>query len=506
MSDKKRTRIIAGIIVFILAVSGYISNSLTKRPNTDFTAVKRADITQGLSLNGVVVSSQDLSLAFEQGGTVSQILVKAGDHVKAGQILVKINGSAAAAAAAAANASLAMAQANYQKLINGATAPDVNVAQTALDSAKKNLAAVTAQQNQLVANAQSSLQNTGLIATPSGNNISSQNPTISGTYTGKEQGQYQIKMQSTGGGWQMSVSGLESYTAPAGNTGPVALGKLGLFIQFPSSINSGDSWTINIPNTQAAGYTTAYNNYQAALQTQAQAITAAQAAVDSAQAALNLKQTAARPEDVATAQAQIQTASASAQNAGNNYNKTSLIAPIDGVITSVDTKVGQTVSGSSIAPGPDVVKMISDKNFQIQTYISEADIGKVKTNDSAKITLDAYGAANIFDAKVLSVDPADTIKDGVNTYKTTLEFNQADDRIKEGMNANIIITGQTNQGSLVIPKNAIFTNAGKTYVLTQTNAKQTGLTAVQTGISSLDGNIEILSGLNEGQMVAYFGK
>jgi multidrug efflux pump subunit AcrA (membrane-fusion protein) len=74
------------------------------------------------------------------------------------------------------------------------------------------------------------------------------------------------------------------------------------------------------------------------------------------------------------------------------------------------------------------------------------------------------------------------------------------------MNANIAITGSTHQNALVLPASSIFTSAGKTYALVATDKKQTKLTPVQTGITSLDGNVEIISGVSEGQMVAYFGK
>jgi HlyD family secretion protein len=509
-------------IAVILAAGIFVSLKLTKRPQITFTEVKKADITQAVNVDGTVDASQDLSLAFENGGTVSEIDVDAGDSVKKGQVLVKLDSSAASAALSQAQAALAVAQANYQKLINGDTGAQLTVsqaavqtAQTALDNAQKTQAATVAQQNLIVNNAQIALLNSGLAATPASENLSSINPTISGTYTGSSQGEYDIKIFNTGSGLNFSYSGLESGSNLVSTTGPSPLGTKGLYIQFPpGTIYPSDTWTVLIPNTKASTYLSNLNAYNAALQTQNQATVSAQAAVDNAQAALTqaqanlqLAQTPPRPEDIASAQAQVETAQAAVQNAQNNYNNDTLTAPIDGVITAVDTKIGETVPGSALVPGTDAVKMISGQNLEIIAYVSEADIGKIKLGDQAQVTLDAYGTASPFGASVIAIDPGATVQNGVSTYKTTLEFNQLDGRIKTGMSANVLITDQTHTGVLIIPQTAVITKGNQEFVLTDPAAGngKTQETQIQTGISDLNGNVEVTSGLTKGQMVASFG-
>ena len=65
-------------------MSVYIALLLTKRPTLDFTSVKKADVTQAINVDGTVEAAQDLSLSFEQGGTVSQVFVQDGDLVTYG--------------------------------------------------------------------------------------------------------------------------------------------------------------------------------------------------------------------------------------------------------------------------------------------------------------------------------------------------------------------------------------------------------------------------------------
>jgi multidrug efflux pump subunit AcrA (membrane-fusion protein) len=149
--------------------------------------------------------------------------------------------------------------------------------------------------------------------------------------------------------------------------------------------------------------------------------------------------------------------------------------------------------------------MISDQNFQIQTYVSEADIGKIQVGENATITLDTYGNSVIFPATIIAIDPSSTVQNGINTYKTTLQFNEADDRIKEGMDANILLTGQTHNNALVVPSNSIITKDNQNFVLTENKPGDAGMTPVQTGFSSLDGSTEILSGVGNNQEVVFFG-
>ena len=520
MNMSKQTIFATVSIAVILVVGIFASISLNKTPQINFVAVKKTDITQAVNVDGTVDASQDLSLSFQTGGTVSEIDVQAGDTVKKGQVLVKLDTSAASAAVNQAKAALAITQANYQKVLNGATGAQLGVtnaavatAQTALDNAKKTQTATIAQQNLIVSNAQISLLNSGLAATPGSGNLSTISPTISGTYTGTTQGEYDIKVFSTGSGYSFSFSGLENGSNTLSSTGPTPLGTKGLFIQFPTgTLYPNDTWTVFIPNTKASTYLSNMNTYNAALQTQNQATVSAQAVVDNAQAALTqaqqalqLQQTPARPEDIQAAQAQVDAASAQLQTAQNNYNNNILTAPIDGVITSVDVKIGENTQTATFAPGVKVIKMISNQKLQVISFVSEADIGKIKLSDKAQVTLDAYGSSAPFAATVIGIDPGATVQNGVSRYKTTLEFSQLDDRVKTGMSANVVITDQTHSGALVIPQTAVIQKNNQEFVLTKASGNKTQSTQIQTGISDLSGNVEVTSGLSEGQMIASFG-
>ncbi len=198
-------------------------------------------------------------------------------------------------------------------------------------------------------------------------------------------------------------------------------------------------------------------------------------------------------EEASVEQAQAMVASAEA-----NLAKSIIRSPINGVITSIDTKLGEIVPGNKI-----VISVISYGEYQVEVFVPEADIAKVKIGDVASTTLDAYGSGVNFETAVINIDPAATVIDGVPTYKVTLKFIDVDDRVRSGMTANLeILTNQKN-GVLVLPSRVIITKDDGKYVSVVDSGDQSDLIEkkVITGLRGSDGNVEIVSGLNEGEEV-----
>lgn len=200
-------------------------------------------------------------------------------------------------------------------------------------------------------------------------------------------------------------------------------------------------------------------------------------------------------EQISAQEAAVEQAQANAQNIEAQLSKTILRAPISGVVTKQDAKIGE-ISGANTV----IVSLISEAQYQVEANIPEADIAKVKLGDSASITLDAYGQDVIFDARVVKIDPAETVIEGVATYKTTLQFLKKDERIRSGMTANIDILTDKRENVLVAPQRAVTSSDGEKSVkiFDGKNVKQV---PVKTGLRGSDGNVEILEGLKQGDKV-----
>lgn len=183
------------------------------------------------------------------------------------------------------------------------------------------------------------------------------------------------------------------------------------------------------------------------------------------------------------------------QDAINKLSDYRIRAPFDGVITKIDAKIGEMASSND-----PLVSMMSSGTFQIESYVPEVNIALIKIGHEADVTLDAYGEKVFFHAQVVSIDPAETIRDGVSTYKVKLQFNENDERIKRGMTANVSILIFSKPNVIVLPGGVVFERGGKKYVQIRED-KQVISKEVTIGDVSPLGQVEILSGLKDGDVV-----
>jgi RND family efflux transporter MFP subunit len=202
-------------------------------------------------------------------------------------------------------------------------------------------------------------------------------------------------------------------------------------------------------------------------------------------------------EDIDTQKAIVDQAKANVDNYLSLYNKTLIYAPFDSKVTKIVPEVGNIINANST-----VISLIGGDTYQIETYVAESDIAKIKINNSAKVTLDAYSSDIIFAAKVLQIDLSATDIEGVASYKTILKFDKEDQRIMPGMTANIDIVSNKKENVIYVPSRAIITKNGKKFVkLIIDNKNKVQETNVVAGIRGSDGRTEIISGLQVGDKI-----
>jgi HlyD family secretion protein len=269
---------------------------------------------------------------------------------------------------------------------------------------------------------------------------------------------------------------------------------------------------ISLLTSRQEAINTQRSTNQVSISTAKQRVNDAQQGVDLAKAELNLKQAGATANELKTARAELERtkanlASASAavaearaglDNARAQLSKAVIVAPFAGTVAKVEVKPGEIVAPTVVA-----VSLISEALYQIEADVPEADIAKIEVGRSAKVSLDAYGSEVIFDVIVVRIDPAERIIDGVATYRLLFQFAVNDPRIKSGMTANIDISGERRENALSVPLRTVLSRGDEKYVevLRQDQVVEV---AVTTGLRGSDGNVEILTGLNEGDEVILF--
>lgn len=285
------------------------------------------------------------------------------------------------------------------------------------------------------------------------------------------------------------------------------------------------AYNTNVSNAQKsqeqaqANLNTAFQNAKNALSSaklnMSQQISTAQARIDSAykawqvaKAQFNQLDSPARTQDVRLYQAQVDQAQAEVDSIQNQINNSIIKAPIDGIITKLNYEIGEdTVVGKA------VFSMLVDNNFYIEADVSESDINKVKLENPAIITLDAFGEDIKFSGSVFFIDPGETVIQGVVYYivkinldsNSVASLNQYGDKIKPGMTANITITTAQRDGVLIAPDRAIIDKDGAKYAR-KLEKKNLVEVPVSLGLMGDEGMVEVYSGLKEGDNVVTYIK
>jgi HlyD family secretion protein len=141
--------------------------------------------------------------------------------------------------------------------------------------------------------------------------------------------------------------------------------------------------------------------------------------------------------------------------------------------------------------------------YEVDAGVSETDIGKVVLGDKVSMTLDAF-PNETFDGSVFYIAPAETNTDGVISYQIKISFDKMDVRFKSGLTANINIETKQEDNALLLPQYAILQNDQGAFVETVSNNKIIQ-NPVLLGIEDQKGNVEVVSGVTEGEQVLNIG-
>ena len=133
---RKRTIII--IVIIILSIGIYAAYSFTKTPEPRYTTaeVVKGEILQTVSATGAVEAETKLDLRFINLGRIKEINVKVGDSVQEDEVLTKLDTVQLESQLNRSKAGLSAAQANLNKLLEGATIEDIRVSETAVANAQ----------------------------------------------------------------------------------------------------------------------------------------------------------------------------------------------------------------------------------------------------------------------------------------------------------------------------------------------------------------------------------
>ena len=181
---------------------------------------------------------------------------------------------------------------------------------------------------------------------------------------------------------------------------------------------------------------------------------------------------------------------------GTNYRSSPVYAPISGSIISTPLKNGTKVTTS------DSVAIIGDiNNLQISANVPERYVAVLKKGLKANVSVEAYPNV-IFNATVSRVSP---VVDSVSrTKQVILTFDKNDSRINAGMFAKVKLYTQNYHGQIVIKETAVVENSDEFFAYVVNEDNTVSKRKVTKG-KTVDGFVQILDGINEGEKIVVKG-
>ncbi len=505
-------RFVAAVVVVLVAggAAWYVASNAA--PALGSYTVARGNVAEAIDEPGTVAAENNAEISFQEAGRITHVYVKEGDTVSIGETLANLDTASLETGVEQANAALAAAQAKLDALQTGATPQTIAVSQTALASAEQSLAnGYTGVQNALndsYAKANDAVRNqlAAFFSTPEGinpqltfsvsdsqvlNNIQSLRVSASA-----ELNAWQGELASTTANapdsvldtaLQNAAGHLSTIQNLADDTMTALTDETGLLASTLAAYKVSATTGLNEVNGAVTEITAVEQN-----------IASEKAAIAQAQAGLNLTTASSTSQVIQEQQAAVAQAQAAAAAAQVALDNASLAAPFPGTVQALTAQVGQVIT-----PSAPVLSLLNNDGLKIQTYVSEADVAKMKAGDAAEVTLDAFGTGTTFPTTVTTIDSAETQVNGTPSYLITLHFTNSEPQVKDGMTGNVHIVLAEDDNVIVVPSRLVLNNGNRYFVLVKTSSgieqKQ-----VQIGPVGDNGTTEITSGINEGDTLANF--
>jgi HlyD family secretion protein len=495
-----RLLVVVGALVILAVIAGLTVNARAGRaaPLPATVKVTRGELVAKVTGSGSVAAEQSVSLPFQASGTVTEVLVKEGDVVEAGQALVKLDDRNLQFQVASARAALDSAQARLAQAQNGNARPeDLAAAQAQVTSAQANLDKAarggTATDRTSAQAAVRSAQTAYDAAVNAAGATNSQ-------------------FESAAATWQKALAALRQAQADYDRvTGQPNAGMLPQSLKLEQATVDYEQAKANYESlSKTVGSDAQAKVSSAAAQlAQAQAnlaklapgkedVAAAQASLDAAKANLAKLTAPATASDLVIQQAAVTQAESQLKQAELALENATLKAPFAGVISLVNV-----VPGSAANPATAALRLINRNPLHVDLRLSENDVAQIRLDQPVKLTIGSLAGWRA-DGNVGFVAPAADDSNGVVTYATRVKFADSDPQVKVGMTADLEIITDRKPDVLLVPNTALLPKgSGRVVQVVSTDAKGKPVIKevdVQIGLS--DGiQTEVVAGLSEGQEV-----
>ncbi|HEY2981625.1 MAG TPA: efflux RND transporter periplasmic adaptor subunit [Anaerolineales bacterium] len=457
---------LSALVLLLVAAGGfaYFGRSSQAVQASDEAAMQTAVVRQGdmviyASGTGTLISADEADMAFATGGEVTDLIVEVGDRVRSGDLLATVD-----------DTDVRIAYAQAERALRELISPSaIAAAQTAIADAQSDLASSKSHRDYVL-----------------GPNI---------VYWEEEVAKAEEALDQ---------AEAAADKAPSDREAQAALQNAKDYLDYVNDKLAG-AWIsyeeIYVPNH----FTVSPRDGERYVAAPSEAdILSARADVASAEAALQEAKwlyASLTGEDIpadatGTSLTEIEKARLDLQAAQADLDGTSLYAPFDGTIMSIDTNVGDTA-----ATGTAVMTMADLSQPYLEVYLDESDWSNVELGYEVEVTFDIL-PDKTYTGAVTQVDPGLYTENGTSVVRALVKLDTADAdsfNLPLGTTASVDVIGGRAENAVLVPVEALH-HAGDQYTVFVVEDGKLKLRVVEVGLQDLL-YAEITSGLEPGEIV-----
>ncbi len=409
----------------------------------------RGDLIASVSATGSLQPEQQINVSFLIPGTVAEVLVKSGDAVQAGQVLARLDAAELQLAVAQAEDALRIAELRRQKLLAGPSEDDIAIAKAnvrAANAAAYDLQRGAGPQEAQIAklNYDQAQENFRKLNEQYNNLVqfANDNPQFAPPQATLDQ----LKQNQENAYYQAEIARL----------------------QYEQARNPAD------PGSLAAAYARI------------------------AQAQAQLDQLLAKPTQIQLDQADLAVAQAqlALDQAKNRLARAELRAPIAGLVSAVNIRVGEPAG-----TGAPAVVLLDTARFQLDVTVNEVDVAQLAVGQPVRVTVEALPGTALT-GKVQRIAPTSVVQGGAVNYVVRIVLDETQAGLRAGMSATVEVTVARVTNVVLAPNWAIRRDrqTGQAFLSVQRGDALVEV-PIETGLRG-EALTEVVSGAQPGEVAA----
>ena len=143
----------------------------------------------------------------------------------------------------------------------------------------------------------------------------------------------------------------------------------------------------------------------------------------------------------------------------DQLSKTTIVAPMDGTVSSLTSEVGERVVGTGSFAGTEIMRIANLEDMEVRVNVNENDVVNVKVDDVTRVTIDAYPgrkfAGTVKEIASTARTTGQNTQEEVTNFQVKVRINDKNVQIRPGMSANVDIETQTVKDVVAIPIQAV---------------------------------------------------